>query len=157
MPEGPTSWALIDAPRKASRVHTTLKIMKRTNQAGPRWEPKNLDRRPRFFGASLIRMTTKMAKASTHMIAKRSSTKPNHGQLPTTGIWKLGQTSAPKASTTVNSRTMKPQNTMKCATPGTVHRSSLRCPATSASSARTAAPVSLVRPGSTGCPVLPSR
>ena len=64
--------------------------------------------------------------AATQSMANRSSTKPNQAQLPKKGIWKRELTSPPKASNTVNSNTMKPQNTAKWATPGTVQRSSLR-------------------------------
>jgi hypothetical protein len=131
--------------------------MNRTNHAGPMCEPKKRLRRPRFFGACWMRSTVNTASAATHSRAKRSSKNPNQAKLPTIGIWKSGLTNPMKASTIVNNRTMKPQNTRKCAAPGTVQRRSLRWKATSATSARTAEPGSTRRSASSGWNVLPTR
>ena len=152
-----TSSALIWAPRASRRVQTTLTIMNRVNQAAPRCEPKNRDERPCSVGDSRHRMTVKAATASRHRTAKRSSTKPRAGQLPMTGMWKVGENSAPNPSTIVSTRTRKPQNTARCASPGAVHVSSFRCPATSTTSARAMSPVLPTRPGSTGWPEAPTR
>ena len=60
----------------------------------------------------------------------------------------------------VSSRTMKPQNVRACATPGTVHFSSLRCPTTSVASVATSRPgcfrTASIRSGA-GCPLNASR
>ena len=60
----------------------------------------------------------------------------------------------------VSSNTVKPQNVRACATPGTVHFSSLRCPITSMASAATSRP-GCARTASTrsgaGCPLIASR
>ena len=121
-----TSWALICAPRASISVHTTLTIMNRVNQAAPRWEPKNRDARPCSLGDSRSRMTVNAATATRQRTAKRSSTKPSAGQLPMTGMWKVGEKSAPKPSMMVRTRTVKPQKTATCASPGAVHRNSFR-------------------------------
>src|SRR5262249_20723974 len=88
---------------------------------------------------------------------KRSSRKPSHAWVPMSGIWKSRWNSAPKPSTIVAPRITNPQNTAKCATPGTLHFNSLRCPSTSATTAHARVPTSLVRPGSTGCPARANR
>ena len=97
------------------------------------------------------------ATARRQRTAKRSSTKPRAGQLPMTGMWKVGENSAPNPSTIVSTRTTKPQKTAKCASPGAVQRSSFRCPATSTTSARAMSPVFPTRPGSTGWAEAPMR
>ena len=55
---------------------------------------------------------------------------------------------------------MKPQNVSACATPGTVHFSSLRCPITSVACVATSRPGCLrtaaIRSGA-GCPLIASR
>ena len=152
-----TSWALIWAPRASMRVHTTLTIMNRVNQAAPRCEPKNRDERPCSLGDSRSRITVKAATASRQRTAKRSSTKPSAGQLPMTGMSKVGENSAPYPSMMVRTRTRNPQKTARWASPGAVQRSSFRCPATSTTSARAMSPVLPTRPGSTGWAEAPTR
>ena len=60
----------------------------------------------------------------------------------------------------VSSKTVKPQNVRACATPGTVHFSSLRCPITSTVSVATSRPgcprTAAIRSGA-GCPLIASR
>ena len=60
----------------------------------------------------------------------------------------------------VSSSTVKPQNVRACATPGTVHFSSLRCPITSVASVATSRPgcdrTASTRSGA-GCPLNASR
>ena len=60
----------------------------------------------------------------------------------------------------VSSKTVKPQNVRACATPGTVHFSSLRCPTTSVASVATSLPgcfrTASIRSGA-GCPLNASR
>jgi hypothetical protein len=60
----------------------------------------------------------------------------------------------------VSSNTVKPQNVSACATPGTVHLSSLRCPITSVASTSRPAPgcprTAATRSGA-GCPPNASR
>ncbi len=73
------------------------------------------------------------------------------------GMWKSRWNNAPKPSMIVAVRIRKPQKTAKCAAPGTLHFSSLRCPATSVTTAPRRSPTWLRRPGSTGCPVRPIR
>ncbi len=56
---------------------------------------------------------------------KRSSRNPSQAWVPMSGMWKSRWNSAPKPSTIVAPRMRKPQNTAKCAMPGTLHLSSL--------------------------------
>ncbi len=69
---------------------------------------------------------------------KRSSRKPSHASVPMSGMWKSRSNSAPNPSTIVAPRITNPQNTAKCAAPGTLHFSSLRCPKTSVATAQRA-------------------
>jgi len=76
-------------------------------------------------------MIVKVMMPASTPTANRSSMNPMNAQWPMPGIAKLRLNRSPYASMIVSSRTMKPQNVSACATPGTVQRSSLRCPTTS--------------------------
>src|SRR5690242_12098730 len=100
-----------------------------------------------------------MIPASTPT-ATRSSRNPTKAQCPIHGSENVRLNSAPYDSMIVSSKIVKPQNVRKCATPGTVHFSSLRCPSTSAVSVLTSRPgcsrTAVTRSGA-GCPVNASR
>src|SRR5664280_207983 len=125
------------APRYRNRVATTRKIMNRISQAPLVWEPKNRDSRPCFAGLWVTRMIAKITIPIRTNTANRSSPKPTTGHVPTSGMWKSATNSAPYVSRIVSVSTRKPQNAKTCATPGTVHFSSLRWPSTSNASACT--------------------
>src|ERR1035437_7768098 len=125
------------APRYRNKVATTRKIMNRISQAPRVCEPKNRDSRPCFAGLYLTRRIAKVTIPISTNTENRSSAKPTTGQVPTSGMWKSATNSAPYVSRIVSVSTRKPQNANTCATPGTVHFSSLRWPSTSNASAWT--------------------
>ena len=135
----------------------TLKIMNSTSHAGPRCEPKKRDRRPSLRGFCISRITANTTSPASTATMNRSSRNPSHAWVPMSGRWKSRWNSAPKPSTIVAPRMTKPQKTAKCAAPGTVHFSSLRCPNTSVATVHSRVPTSAVRPGSAGCPARASR
>lgn len=65
-----------------------LKIMNRTSQAPPRWEPEKREPRPSFFGEFLIRMAVNATSPTRQASAMKSCRKPSTGQVPMSGIWK---------------------------------------------------------------------
>ncbi len=77
----------------------------------------------------------KVISATRTAQAKKSSTKPTQSQVPMPGMWKYLSKRSPYASMMVSNRMVKPHMVKKWASPGTVHCSSLRCPATSVTSA----------------------
>ncbi len=85
---------------------------------------------------------------------------PTQAQCPIPGIANVLLNRSPYASMIVSSRMMKPQNTMACAMPGTVHWSSLRCPNTSVTCVSASRPgcarTASMRSGA-GCPLVASR
>ena len=85
---------------------------------------------------------------------------PMNAQWPMPGIAKLRSNRSPYASMMVSSKMMKPQNVSACATPGTVQRSSLRCPTTSVAWISTSRPgcsrTAAIRSGA-GWPLRPTR
>src|ERR1035437_5489933 len=125
------------APRYRNKVATTRKIMNRISQAPRVCEPKKRDSRPCFAGLYLTRRIAKVTIPISTNTENRSSAKPTTGQVPTSGMWKSATNSAPYVSRIVSVSTRKPQNANTCATPGTVHFSSLRWPSTSNASACT--------------------
>ena len=80
-------------------------------------------------------MMAKVISASNTAQAKKSSTKPTQSQVPMPGMWKYLLKRSPYASMIVRSKIVKPHMVKKWARPGTVHCRSLRCPATSVTSA----------------------
>ena len=145
------------AARYTSSEAITPKIMSRTSQAAPVWEPKNRDRRFSRPGECLTRMPTKTSSESTTATAKKSSRKPMTGGVADRGMWKSRWNRQPKASMMVRNRMVKPQKVKAWARPGTVHCSSFFCPPTSTSSALTRFGRSLNRDGTAGCPAEISR
>jgi len=83
-----------------------------------------------------------------------------NAQWPIHGSENVRLNSAPYDSMIVSSKMVKPQNVRKCATPGTVHFSSLRCPSTSVASTPASRPgcsrTAATRSGA-GCPLNASR
>ena len=81
-------------------------------------------------------------------------------QCPIPGIANVRLNRSPYDSMIVSSKNVKPQNVSACATPGTVHFSSLRCPITSVASAAASRPgcdrTAAIRSGA-GCPLPASR
>ena len=92
-------------------------------------------------------MTVKAPIARSTATAKKSSRKPSRAQRPMTGIANSRSNRAPYASRIVAASTTKAQKVKKCATPGTLHCSSLRCPNTSRSWLLSRVPMSSSRPG----------
>ena len=76
-------------------------------------------------------MTANTISPSSTATPKKSSRNPSARVCPISGIAKSASNSAPNASMIVNVRIRKPQNTKKCAMPGTFHFSSRACPKTS--------------------------
>ena len=108
----------------------TRKMPSSTSQAAPVCEPAKRDLRPSRLGSDDSLMIAKVTMPTRTATANRSSMKPTHAHVPISGMAKCLLNSAPYASMMVRIKTMKPQKVSACATPGTVHWSSLRCPIT---------------------------
>ncbi len=102
----------------------TPKIISRTSQAAPVWEPKKRDRRFSRLGECLTRMPTNTRRETMTATAKKSSRKPITAVCPMMGMWKSRWNRHPNASMMVRKRMVKPQKVKAWAIPGTVHCSS---------------------------------
>ena len=134
--------------------------MPSTSHAAPVCEPKNRELRPSRCGSLRSLITAKVISPASTATANRSSIKPMNAQCPMPGIANVRLNRSPYDSMIVSSKTVKPQNVRACATPGTVHFSSLRCPITSMASVATSRPgcprTAAIRSGA-GCPLNASR
>ena len=105
--------------------------MPRTSHAARVCEPKNREARPSRCGLFRTLITVNVMIPASTPTLNRSSMKPMAGQCPIQMIANFRLNRSPYASMIVSSKTMKPQKVRACATPGTDHLSSLRCPITS--------------------------
>ncbi len=138
----------------------TPKIIPSTSHAALVCEPKNRDARPSRSGELRHLITVNVMIPASTATANRSSRKPMASQCPMPGIANVRLNRSPYDSMIVSSKKVKPQNVRACATPGTVHFSSLRCPTTSTVSVATSLPgcsrTAWIRSGA-GCPLIASR
>jgi hypothetical protein len=65
----------------------TLKIMKSTSQAAPRWDLKNRDPRPKRPGFCRSRIAANVTSPASTATMKRSSRNPSHAWVPINGRW----------------------------------------------------------------------
>ena len=148
------------APRYSSNVAITPKIIPSTSHAALVCEPENRDLRPSRCGSSRSRITANVRIPASTATANRSSRNPITSQCPTHGRENARENRSPYDSMIVSSKNVKPQNVSACATPGTVHFSSLRCPTTSVVSTAASRPgcsrTAATRSGA-GCPLNASR
>ena len=115
----------------------TPKIIPSTSHAALVCEPKNRDARPSRSGELRHLITVNVMIPASTATANRSSRKPMASQCPIPGMANVRLNRSPYDSMIVSSKKVKPQNVRACATPGTVHFSSLRCPITSVVSVAT--------------------
>ena len=73
----------------------TRKIMPRTTQAAPVWEPKNRDLRPSLCGLFRSRITVKVMMPASTPTANRSSMNPMTAQWPMPGMANVRENRSP--------------------------------------------------------------